>query len=291
VAFRTPVVVTVLAALAAASPAAAQGAGTAGVGALGRIQPKHDVIRVAGPSEVVLVLSKVMVDDGDAVKAGQVLARLDDFAVKEAAVAQAEATIVARNADVARMEATLKTVQRDLERAESLATQQIATGSDLDRARLDVETAEANLASARAQVTVARAALRAAQADLERRTIRSPVTGRVLKVHAREGEKVTSDGIAEVGRTDEMYAVAEVYETDIARVRVGQRTRIRSAVLPKELAGTVERIAIQIGRKSIFEDAPSADRDVRVVEVQVRLDESAVAARFTNLQVEVRFEP
>jgi HlyD family secretion protein len=240
---------------------------------------------------VVLVLAQVMVDDGDPVKAGQIIARLDDFAVKEAALAQAEATLLARNADVLRMEATLKIAKRDLERAESLASQQITTSSNLDRAQLDVETADANLAATRAPVTVAKATVRMAQVDLERRNIRSPVTGRVLKVLAREGEKVTSEGIAEVGRTDDMDAIAEVYETDIARVRVGQRARVRSAVLPKELTGTVERIAMQIGRKSIMEDSPSADRDVRVVEVKVKLDDSALAAHFTKLQVEVRFDP
>jgi HlyD family secretion protein len=271
--------------------AVASGAPAAGVGALGRLQPKDGVTKVAGPSEMVLVLSEILVDDGDPVKAGQIIARLDDFPVKQAALAQAEANVVARQADVTRMEATLKSAKRDLERAEALAEQKITTSSDLDRVRLDVETAEANLASAKAQVAVAKASVKMAQVDVERRTIRSPVTGRVLKVYARAGEKVTSNGIVEVGRTDSMYAVAEVYETDIARVRVGQKARVKSPVIPKELLGTVERIAMKVGRKSIVNDDATADRDVRVVEVEVKLEDSPAAAPFTQLQVEVRFEP
>jgi HlyD family secretion protein len=281
------VVVALTAAVASAAPAP----GTGGVGALGRLQPKNGVTRVAGPSEMVLVLSEMLVDDGDPVKAGQVIARLDDFPVKEAALVQAEANLVARQADVMRMEATLKTAKRDLERAEALAAQQITTNSDLDRSRLDVETAEANVASAKAQVSVAKAGIKMAHVDVERRTIRSPVTGRVLKVYARAGEKVSSNGIVEVGRTDAMYAVAEVYETDVARVHVGQKARVKSPVLPRELTGTVERISMKVGRKSIVNDDATADRDVRVVEVEVKLDDSAAAAPFTQLQVEVRFEP
>jgi HlyD family secretion protein len=282
-----PVVVALTAAIASAAPAS----GAGGVGALGRLQPKNGVTRVAGPSEMVLVLSEILVDDGDPVKAGQVIARLDDFPVKEAALAQADANLVARQADVMRMEATLKTAKRDLERAEALAVERITTNSDLDRSRLDVETAEANVASAKAQVSVAKASVKMAHVDVERRTIRSPVTGRVLKVYARAGEKVSSNGIVEVGRTDAMYAVAEVYETDVARIHVGQRARVKSPVLPRELAGTVERIAMKVGRKSIVNDDATADRDVRVVEVEVKLDDSAAAAPFTLLQVEVRFEP
>ncbi len=136
---------------------------------------------------------------------------------------------------------------------------------------------------------MAKANLRQAHMDLERRSIRSPFDGQVLRVHARAGEKVGSDGIVELGQTQAMYAVAEVYETDIAQVKLGQRARIRSSVLPRELSGVVERIAMTVGKKRVFDDEPASQRDARVIEVEVKLDDSKTAAPFTNLQVEVRF--
>jgi HlyD family secretion protein len=50
----------------------------------------------------------------------------------------------------------------------------------------------------------------------------------VLQIHARPGERVGPEGIVELADTSVMYAVAEVYETDVGRVRIGQRARIRS---------------------------------------------------------------
>ena len=98
------------------------------------------------------------------------------------------------------------------------------------------------------------------------------------------------DGIAELGRTDQMYAVAEVYETDIGKVHVGQRATITSPALHGELLGTVERIGMKIGKRNVLDDDPAASTDARVVEVHIRLDDSGAVAGLTNLQVEVRIK-
>jgi HlyD family secretion protein len=127
---------------------------------------------------------------------------------------------------------------------------------------------------------------------LQRRTIRAPTSGRVLKVHARAGEKVEADGVAELARTDQMYAIAEVYETDIARVHPGQHATVSSPALGSApLRGTVERLALKLGKKDVFGDDPTAKRDVRVIEVEVKLEDSARVAGLTNLQVEVNIAP
>ena len=87
-----------------------------------------------------------------------------------------------------------------------------------------------------------------------------------------------------------MYVIAEVYETDVMRVRPGQRARIRSAALPEELEGTVERIGLQVGRLTSLGTDPVMRTDARVVEVEIRLDVSDAAASLTNLEVEVLIE-
>src|SRR5262249_30831279 len=141
------------------------------------------------------------------------------------------------------------------------------------------------------QRDVARAELEGARAKLDQSRVRAPISGQVLEVHAREGERVESDGIVELGDTAAMYAVAEVYETDIARVRLGQRARVSTPGLPSGLTGPVERIGLQIGKKDVLGTDPVADADARVVEVEVRLDDPAPAAGLTNLRVDVVFEP
>jgi len=138
---------------------------------------------------------------------------------------------------------------------------------------------------------VVAAELAHARAELDRAHVRSPIDGRVLKVHAREGERVGENGIVELGKTDHMFAIAEVYEDDVGRLRAGQRARVASPALPRTLEGTVEWVNLKVAKQDALGTDPAARKDARVVEVEVRLDESEPAAGLTNLQVEVEIEP
>ncbi len=230
--------------------------------ALGRLKPKGGVVRVAGPSQFAVVVARLNVEEGDAVRAGQILAVLDTHQSQEATVAQ--------------LEAELANSRRQWDRIERLYDQKIVSESDRDDQRSKVE--------------VARAALEKARADLEQTVVRAPISSRVLKVHCRSGEKVGPEGIVELARTDRMYAVAEVYETDLPRIRVGQRARVSSPVLAQPLGGAVERIGRQIGKEDVLSTDPAARTDARVAEVEIRLDDSGPAAALTHLQVEITFE-
>jgi HlyD family secretion protein len=82
--------------------------------------------------------------------------------------------------------------------------------------------------------------------------------------------------------------VAEVYETDIGRVRPGQRAEVTSPALPGPVGGTVERVGLMVYKNDVLDVDPVADADARVVEVRIRLDPSQEAAALSNLQVAVR---
>jgi len=249
----------------AAPPATADGAppqAPAAVAALGRLRPKNGVLRIAGPSRPTAVLGQLLVEEGQTVKAGDVIAVLD--------------TLPQDEARVARLAAQLRNAEAELVRQQGL----LRAGS----------TAPSQRDSVQLKVDVAAAELQAARASLDADRVRAPVTGQILAVHARSGERVGPPGIVEMGQTDQMYALAEVYETDVGRVRVGQRASIRSRALRRELHGTVERIGLTVGQRNVLSTDPAADTDARVVEVLVRLDETSPAA-LTNLQVEVVFEP
>jgi HlyD family secretion protein len=232
------------------------------VAALGRLEPHRGVIRVAGPPRAAVVIEKLEVEEGARVAAGAVLAVLQGSALQRA--------------EAARFRAELANATRELERKSRLHRRGSLSDSDFEAAQLRRD--------------VARAGLARAEADLELSTVRSPIDGQILEIHAREGERVGPEGIAELGETSAMYAVAEVYEADIGRVRVGQQARVSSPALPRTLLGRVERIGLKIGKKDVLSTDPVADADARVVEVDIRLDDPEPAAALTNLRVDVVIE-
>jgi HlyD family secretion protein len=232
------------------------------VTALGRLAPRGGIVRVAGPSRPTVVIAQLLVDAGDHLEAGQPIAVLD--------------TLPEHQAGVARARAEVGNAQAELGRVDELFRQHLSPVSAREAAQLRVD--------------VARAELQVAQSALDQDTVRAPLTGQVVAVHARRGERVGPDGIAEVAETAHMYAVAEVYETDVGRVRIGQRATVRSPALDAELSGTVERIGMKVGRLDVIDTDPVARTDARVVEVEIALDDSGRVAARSNLQVEVVIE-
>jgi HlyD family secretion protein len=190
---------------------------------------------------------------------------------------------------------TLDTLQQQLNEAEATRNQTVDTlQQQINQAKATLnqiaEIRPTDMQVAQAEVESAIAGLKKAEADLALAYVYSPIAGQILKIHARPGEIVSDRGIADLGQTNQMYVVAEVYQTDINKVRIGQRATITSPVFADKLRGVVTQIGAQIEKKSILDTDPTADLDARVVEVKIRLDnpaDSKRAAGLTNLQVEV----
>lgn len=260
------------------------------VTALGRLRPGRGVVRVAGPSQVAVVVGKLLVEEGDRVERGQALALLDNHAAQKAAVERLAARVDAQIAEVGKIEAELRTGKVEYARLERLHREGATSESQLDVARLVAERAVADLRRARAEIVLARADLRQAQEELELTTVRAPVSGQILKIHTRQGERAGADGIAELADTTTMYAVAEVYETDLARVRPGQRATVTLPNDAKPIAGVVERVGLKVGKLDVLGTDPVAKTDARVVEVEVRLDDPSRASSVTHMQVTVSID-
>ncbi|MEM7760347.1 MAG: ABC exporter membrane fusion protein [Cyanobacteria bacterium P01_A01_bin.40] len=185
----------------------------------------------------------------------------------------------------------LAEAQANLKRIESSQQKQIAEA----KATLDkiAEVRPVDVAIADAEVRQAQAAVKTAQAELDRSYIKSPQAGRVIKILTRPGEVVSSnEGIARIGQTSEMYAVAEVYESDITKVQLGQNATITSSALSEKLTGEVASIGLEIARQEVVNTDPTANIDAKVVEVKVKLDpeSSQKVAGLTNLLVNVKIE-
>jgi HlyD family secretion protein len=221
------------------------------------------VYRVAGPPRPAVVIESLAVEEGDRVARGHVIAVLQGIGLQRA--------------EIQRFQAELAHAEREGRRLDQLRRGDAASTAAFEAARLARDVARANLSRAEAELALSQ--------------VRAPIEGQILKVHAREGERVGPEGIVEIGETASMYAVAEVYETDVGRMRVGQRARVASPAFASPLGGAVERIGLRIGRQDVLSTDPVADADARVVEVEIRLDDPAAAARLTNLRVDVQFEP
>ncbi|MEN9222098.1 MAG: ABC exporter membrane fusion protein [Thermostichus sp. BF3_bins_97] len=331
------------------------------IGALGRLEPEGEVLRIAGPTGE--RVGELLVAEGDRVSAGQVVARLESYAERvaerdyaaaqlleartrleaetrfsqaqiqeartrvsqldqpqlmqirsqEAVVERIQAELADAEANLARFQAlwqegaisqqeldqrslVVRQRQEELRSAQAILTQlQTARAQDLLNAQAQVQAAEAGLTLAQAQVQLGSLArnLELAEARLERTLIRSPRDGQVLLIRTRPGEAIANnDGILDLGNTDQMMVVAEIYETDILRIQPGQQATISNRALPEELRGQVERIGLQIRKKDVLNTDPAADVDARVVEVRIRLDpdSSARVAGLTNLQVTVAID-
>ncbi|MBD1833445.1 ABC exporter membrane fusion protein [Cyanobacteria bacterium FACHB-472] len=265
----------------------------------------------------------------DQVRAG---AKTGEIQAQRSQIAQLEAERVgdlnAQGATVARLEAEVQNAQVEYQRYALLYQNGAVSASQRDSKRLTLTTAQKQLQEAQAardrtrnsrqqqlnearatldriaevrpvdvqvaqaNVRQALAAVEQAKANLEQASVRSPQDGQILKIYTRPGELISNDGIAEIGRTQQMFAIAEVYQSDIKNIRPGQTARVSSDSIDSELSGTVEQVGYKVLRQDIVNSDPSANIDGRIVEVKIRLDadSSGKAARLTNQQVKVVIE-
>jgi HlyD family secretion protein len=197
----------------------------------------------------------------------------------------------------------LKEAKANLERIDSTGSKQISEAKTvLSRINAtsskQVTSAQANLnqiaevrpvdvAAAKAEINRAKAAAKQAKANLDQAYIKSPQNGVIFDIYTRAGEVVSNDGIVEIGQTNQMYAVVEVYQSDVSKIRPQQQVKISSNSLPEKLQGTVDWIGWQVKRQNVVNSDPTDNIDSRVVEVHVQLDQdsSKKAAKFTNLQI------
>ncbi|MDJ0598483.1 MAG: HlyD family efflux transporter periplasmic adaptor subunit [Crocosphaera sp.] len=183
---------------------------------------------------------------------------------------EAQATF---NQTVATLGEELREEKANAQQINDTLSQQIQAGkADLDRIS---EVRDVDVYKAEAEITRAMAALKRAKRELELTYVRSPIDSRVLKIYTYPGETVSSEqGIVELGRTDQMMVIAEVYESDITQVKPGQTVEIKSenGTFSDQLEGTVSEVGWLINRQGIFETDPATDVDNRVVEVKIKLN-------------------
>jgi HlyD family secretion protein len=206
----------------------------------------------------------------------------------------AQEQVIEAQANLDRIDSTsrqqINEAQANLERIQKTGTEQVSEATS----KLDsiAEVRPVDVQVAQAEVDRAIAAANQAQADIEPTYVKTPKAGQILKIHTYPGEKIGEEGIATLGQTGQMMVVAEVYQSDITRIQVGQPATITSPVIPSSLQGTVERIGLEVGQQQVVNEDPAANIDAKVVEVHIRLNaaSSEKVAGLTNLQVTAKIQ-
>ncbi|MFQ6537243.1 MULTISPECIES: HlyD family efflux transporter periplasmic adaptor subunit [Aphanothece] len=254
------------------------------VAALGRLDPRGEVRQVAAPISGIggsPRLTRLLVQEGDQVSAGQLLAIFDT-----APPLLAERRLL--DVRIANLRSRLTVQTRDIARYRSLSRSGAIPSGELD-------TRETDLLELQGELQEALAERDKVSADLRLTELRAPISGTVLRLHARVGERPGDDGVLALGASERMEALIEVYESDIDRIRLGQTLTLTSenGGFEGSLRGRVERISPQVRQREILETDPTGDVDARIVEVRVALDpqDAQRVRERTGLKVIARFDP
>jgi RND family efflux transporter MFP subunit len=211
-------------------------------------------------------VTEVLIEEGQQVKEGAVLARLDDTEAK-AQLALAQAQLVAARSQLAEIQAQLVQAERDYARQDELARRNLISAQALDAALAQRDTLRARLGSADEQVRVARESVAVAQVQLDNTVIRAPFGGVVIAKSAQPGEMIspisagggfTRTGIGTIVDMDSLEVQVDVNEAFINRVTPGQPVETMLNAYPDwRIPGEV--IAI----------IPTADRSKATVKVRI----------------------
>ena len=226
--------------------------------------------RATVSSKVTGKIVEVNVEEGMAVREGQVLARLDDANVR-AALRLMEAQLEAARRAITETEVRLAEAERTLKRRERLRTDGLITDADLDQARAEVQSLEARIAASQEQVTVAERQVALQQTELDNMVIRAPFSGVALSKDAQPGEMVspvsagggfTRTGISTIVDMKSLEIEVDVNESYINRVASGQPvTALLDAYPDWQIPGRV------------ITTVPTADRQKATVLVRIAFDQ------------------
>lgn len=255
-----------------------------GVAALGQLSPSGKVRRLASPISQLGSFPRIVklhVKEGDFVKKGTILATFENKDKLEAALDKQKKLLQANTKEI-----ILKKHQIDMyEIASKKDAYSLVSLSQRKDELLKLEKQNINIVGR----------INSIEIDLFHSQLRSPIDGYVLSINSRVGERSSSDGVLEIGASQNMQAIIEVYESDIDRVFISQEVELFSenGGFDTKLFGRVERINPQVQQRQVLSTDPTGDADARIIEVLVNLDKEskALVRGFAGMKVIAKFVP
>lgn len=249
---------------------------------LGRLTPEGGLVNLSIPAGSVggsEVVERWFASEGDAIQKNQVLVRLSSWQQLQASVQEARAQLRAS-----------EVLLPSLVFSQGRARQLFRDGGISEQ---ELGEVQANVISKSADIESGKAAVAKAQTQLEAAEVRSPMNGSLIQIFSWPGMKETDQGLALLGRTDRMQVWAQIFQTDVNRLRIGQ-----AAVVTAETGGfkgsinaTLASIISQVSPRDLFAISGNNDVNARVVLVKLDLDTDArrKVERLSGLNVIVRF--
>ena len=255
-----------------------------GVAALGQLSPAGEVRKLASPVSQFGTFPRVIelfVKEGDYVEKNTVLATFENREKLKSDLEKKEYLLETNDLEISLKEDQLKRFK--------LAIDENAYSEIQFSQRKD------ELLKLKKQKIINLADRKAILIDLSNSQLRSPINGYILSINTRVGERSNSDGVLDIGASQNMEATIEVYESDIDRVFLNQRVELTSenGGFEDKLFGSVLRINPRVKQRKVLSTDPTGDADARVIEVLVKLNKDSIekVKTFAGMKVIARFIP
>ena len=254
------------------------------VAALGQLSPSGEIRQLAAPvsqfgSSPRIV--EILVNEGDFVKKGDILAIFENREKLISDLKRNEKLISTINEEIA-----IKNDQ--IERYELAFKEEVYSFVDFSKRKdelLKLQKQKINLMADQKNIKI----------DLFNSKLRSPIDGFVLEINTRVGERPKNEGILDIGSSQKMEALIEVYESDIDRVFISQNVELKSenGGFQNKLNGKVIRISPQVKQRKVLSTDPTGDADSRIIEVLVKLDQDSIdiVQNYAGMKVIAKFIP
>ncbi len=255
-----------------------------GVAALGQLSPAGEVRKLASPVSQFGTFPRVIelfVKEGDYVEKDTVLATFENREKLKSDLQKKESLLETNDLEISLKEDQLKRFKLAIDKN---AYSEIQFSQRKDE-----------LLKLKKQKIINLADRKAILIDLSNSQLRSPINGYILSINTRVGERSNSDGVLDIGASQNMEATIEVYESDIDRVFLNQSVELTSenGGFEDKLFGFVLRINPRVKQRKVLSTDPTGDADARVIEVLVKLNQESIekVKSFAGMKVIARFIP
>jgi len=254
------------------------------VAALGQLSPAGEIRQLAAPVTQFGSsprLSELLVDEGDFVKKGSVLAIFENRKKLISDLEKLNNLIQTNNLEISLKKDQIIRYEKAVEMS-AYSIVQLSQRKD-------------ELLKLQKQKIVNIGDKKNIEIDLFNSKLRSPIDGFILSINTRVGERPKNEGILDIGSSQKMEALIEVYESDINRVFIAQNVELSSenGGFKEILKGEVIRISPQVKQRKVLSTDPTGDADARIVEVLVKLNEKSIklVKNYTGMKVIAKFLP
>ena len=254
------------------------------VAALGQLSPSGEIRQLAAPisqfgSSPRII--EILVTEGDFVKKGDILAIFEN---REKLIT-----------DLEKNENLIKIIKDEISlKKDQIKRYEIALNKDA-YSFVQLSQRKDELLKLQKQKIIHTGNKKNIEIDLFNSKLRSPIDGFILGINTRVGERPNNEGILDIGSSQKMEALIEVYESDIDRVFISQNVELSSenGGFQEKLKGKVSRISPQVKQRKVLSTDPTGDADSRIIEVLVRLDKESIniVQNYAGMKVIAKFIP